>query len=324
MARLSRFFPVSDRLSGYIPDLPTPFEANGNIDWGALEAHCLRMIRAGARAVVVAETTGEASTLTADEHRLVVDFVTMILRGRAAVLAGASSNATSCAVALARQAEAAGADGIVAVVPYYNKPMQAGILAHFRALAEATRLPIIIHDAPARTARALADETVVVLATDPQFIGMCDGAGDPARPVRLRRRVRPGFRLLAGDDASAMAYVAQGGDGCVSQAANLVPALCQHLHADAHWGETSLAATVRVDIAALCALLAEDGAPAALKYALHLQGAMTATVRRPLVEPSGATKSELRSLLGRLLADQPGGELRTAATPPVRVAARPS
>src|SRR5580704_7753722 len=139
------------RLTGYAPALPTPFEADGNVDGAAFELLCERQIQEGATALVVCGTTGEAPTLSRAEHERIVRMAVGVARGRVPVIAGAGSNATSQAIDLARDAEAAGADAVLAVVPYYNKPMQAGMYAHFRAIADAMGLPIILYDVPSRT-----------------------------------------------------------------------------------------------------------------------------------------------------------------------------
>ena len=150
-----------------------------------------------------------------------------IARGRVRVIAGAGSNSTSQAIELTRRAEAAGADAVLSVVPYYNKPMQAGIHAHFRAIAVSTSLPIILHDIPSRTIRELSDDTLARLAKSAQFIGLRDGTADLTRPMRLRSLLPTGFRLLSGDDSTALAFVANGGDGCISLVSNVAPDLCQ-------------------------------------------------------------------------------------------------
>src|ERR1700736_5251019 len=173
-------------LAGYIPDLPTPFDDNGEIDLVAFEKLCERQIEADVSAIVVGETAGEASTLTPVEHDTIIRAAVEIARGRVRVIAGAGSNSTSQAIELTRRAEAAGADALLSVVPYYNKPMQAGIYAHFRAIAGSTTLPIILHDIPSPTIRELSDDTLARLAQSAQFIGLRDGTGDIARPLRLR------------------------------------------------------------------------------------------------------------------------------------------
>src|SRR5450755_4061940 len=203
-------------LAGYIPDLPTPFDEDGGLDLAAFTKLCERQVQAGVSAIVVGETAGEASTLTPAEHDSIVRAAVEIARGRVRVIAGAGSNSTSQAIELTRRAETAGADAVLTVVPYYNKPMQAGIHAHFSAIAEATALPIILHDIPSRTMRELADDTLTRLAQSKRFIGLRDGSGDVARPARLRSRLPPGFRLLSGHDATALAFLAAGGEGCIS------------------------------------------------------------------------------------------------------------
>jgi Dihydrodipicolinate synthetase family len=156
------------RFSGYAPALPTPFDDAGEIDVAALELLCLRQIEQGATALVACGTTGEAPTLDRAEHDRVVRAAVAAAQGCVFVIAGADSNSTSQAIELARDAEAAGADAILSVVPYYNKPTQAGMYAHFRAIAEATALPLILYDVPSRTVCGLADETVARLAELPR------------------------------------------------------------------------------------------------------------------------------------------------------------
>ncbi len=192
-------------LSGFIPDLPTPLNDRGEIDADAFGRLCRRQIAAGATALVVGETAGECATLEPAEREQLVRIAAGIARGRARIIAGAGSNATDRAVAFAQAAEAAGADAVISVVPYYNKPMAAGMTAHFRAVAAATRLPVILHDIPSRTVKGLPDETLLALAASPRFIGLRDGSGDIARLMRLRLQLPPGFRLLTGDDTTSLA-----------------------------------------------------------------------------------------------------------------------
>src|ERR1700732_2008296 len=228
-------------LAGYIPDLPTPFDEDDRIDLTAFAKLCERQIEAGVSAIVVGETAGEASTLTPAEHDCIVRAAVGIARGRACVIAGAGSNSTSQAIELTRRAEAAGADAVLSVVPYYNRPMQAGIHAHFRAIADSTALPIMLHDIPSRTNRELSDDTLARLAESKQFIGLRDGTGDIARPPRLRSLLPSGFRLLSGDDATALAFIANGGDGCISQISNVAPDLCRVIFAGCRQGRVAAA-----------------------------------------------------------------------------------
>src|SRR5262249_13056734 len=156
---------------------------------------CERQFAAGVTAIVVCETAGEASTLSPDEQTLLIRAAAEVAHGRVRIIAGAGSNSTQQAIELTRRAEAAGADAVLSVVPYYNRPMQAGIEAHFLAIADATELPVILHDVPARTNRELADATLVRLAQSGQFIGLKDTTGDVARVARLKQRLPAAFRL---------------------------------------------------------------------------------------------------------------------------------
>ena len=174
------------KLSGYAPALPTPFADDGNINVAAFEQFCDRQVRAGATALVVCGTTGEAPTLRPAEHSTLIQIAVAAARGRVPVIAGAGSNSTSHAIELTRDAEAAGADATLSVVPYYNKPTQAGLYEHFSAIAQSSGLPMILYDVPSRTVCGLADETIARLAKLPNIIGLKDATGDVTRPTRLR------------------------------------------------------------------------------------------------------------------------------------------
>ena len=286
-------------LVGYIPDLPTPFDEAGAIDLAAFAKLCERQIQAGVSAIVAGETTGEAATLTPVEHDTIIRTAAEIARGRVRVIAGAGSNSTSQAIELTRRAELAGADAVLSVVPYYNKPMQAGIDAHFRAIANSTALPIILHDIPARTIRELSDDTLAKLAQSRQFIGLRDGTGDLARPMRLRSVVPLEFRLLSGDDATALAYFANGGDGCVSAVSNVAPELCQVIFSSCRQGRLQSARYLQNRLTRLSALLAKES-PAALKYALSLLGLMRPNTRLPIVELADTAKAEIASAIAEI------------------------
>ena len=279
-------------LAGYIPDLPTPFDEAGAVDMDALARLCERQIAAGVPAIVVCETAGEVSTLTPAEQESIIRAAVKLARGRVRIIAGAGSNSTSQAIELTRRAEAAGADAVISVVPYYNKPMQAGIHAHFQAIADATALPIILHDIPSRTLRELADDTLARLAESKQFIGLRDGSGDAARPLRLRSRLPASFRLLSGDDATALPFLAAGGDGCISMMSNVAPDLCRAIFLNCQHGRLQSARHLQSRLAPLTAALARES-PAALKYALCLLGYMSPATRLPLVELDDLAKAEV-------------------------------
>ncbi len=288
-------------LAGYIPDLPTPFDSAGELDLGAFRQLCERQIAAGATALVVGEVTGEDSTLSAAEHSALTRVAVRASRSRAAVIAGIGSNCTSTAIELSRHAEADGADAVLSVVPYYNKPTQAGLHAHFSAIAEATRLPIILHDVPSRTVRELSDDTVAQLSQSAQFVGLKDATGDISRSQRLRALVRPGFRLLSGDDATAPAFLVHGGDGCISVTANLIPELCQDLyHRCCAEGDLKAARALAVQVGRLTAELLREPPSASIKYALSLFDLMTPDVRLPLIELSDTAKAAITEVIPAL------------------------
>jgi 4-hydroxy-tetrahydrodipicolinate synthase len=286
-------------LAGYIPDLPTPFDQAGEIDLAAFADLCERQIEAGVPAIVAGETAGESSTLTPSEHQTLIRAAVDIAHGRVRVIAGAGSNCTSHAIELTRDAEIAGADAVLSVVPYYNKPMQSGIYAHFRAIADNTGLPIILHDIPARTVRELSDDTLAGLAESTQFIGLRDGTSDITRPLRLRTQLPPGFRLLSGDDATALAYVANGGDGCISLISNVTPDLCRMIFSSCRQGRLQSARYLQSRLAPLTASLTRES-PAALKYALCLLGFMSPDTRLPIVELDEAAKAEVANALAEI------------------------
>jgi|HubBroStandDraft_6_1064221.scaffolds.fasta_scaffold61746_2 4-hydroxy-tetrahydrodipicolinate synthase len=288
-------------LSGYTPAIPTPFKPNGEVDIVALERYCDWQIKEGARALVVCGTTGEAPTLTEAEHDTIVRAAVAASRTRVPVIAGAGSNSTVHAQALARDAERAGADAILSVVPYYNRPTARGLYEHFIATLDAASLPVILYDVPARTGCALPEETIVRLAQHPQCIGLKDAAGDPTRALRLRAKLGPQFRLLCGDDALALAYLAHGGDGCISVTSNVAPRLCRAM--DDAWNEGKVRECQRLMamILDLTRVLFREASPAPVKCALELRRLMSGWVRLPLCEVTKPTKYEISSVLAEVL-----------------------
>ena len=291
--------PVS-RLSGYAPALPTPFDAEETIDAPAFERLCDLQLANGATALVVCGTTGEAPTLSPEEHKTLIRIAVRQARGRIPVVAGAGGNATAHAIELTRDAEAAGADAVLSVVPYYNKPTQPGLYAHFRAIAESTGLPVMLYDVPSRTACSLADETIARLAEIPNIVGLKDAAGDPTRPVRLRPLVGTNFRLLSGDDALALAYLAHGGDGCISVTSNVVPGLCRNMFLAWKQGQSERAQRLAGSIAQLTAALFRETNPVPVKHALALLGLIFPKVRLPLVGLGERSYAELKQVLFRM------------------------
>jgi 4-hydroxy-tetrahydrodipicolinate synthase len=288
-------------LSGFMPAVPTPFTADDRIDFPAFERFCDLQIRGGATALVVCGTTGEAPTLSDDEYRELIVAACQVARERVPVIAGAGSNATTHAIALSRAAQAAGADALLSVVPYYNKPTQAGIQAHFRAIADSVGLPIILCDVPSRTVVSLADATVGRLAAHPRIVGLKDATGDISRCERLRPLVPDRFRLLSGDDATAPAFLAQGGDGCISVTSNIAPGLCRVLCDELTGRRLTEAHRLAKPFAALTAALACSVNPVPVKYALGLFGLMSPRVRLPLVELGSQHRDEVVRVCRKLI-----------------------
>ena len=285
---------------GSMAALPTPYRL-GRVDLQSLEALCHRLVERGTAALAPCGTTGEGSLLTPEEHRQVVETTVTAAAGRVPVIAGASSNNTQVALELARAAEDAGAAAILAVTPFYLKPSQAGIVAHFRSIHDAVGIPVILYDVPARTGCALDDVTVRRLAELPRVVGLKDATGDIARVTRLRRRLGPQFLLLSGDDASQAAFRVAGGDGCISVTANVTPALCTALHRACDEGLEGDIQWQHQLLAPLHAALFLEANPIPLKRALSRMGLMGDSLRLPLTPLSPELDRKLSQALDAVL-----------------------
>jgi 4-hydroxy-tetrahydrodipicolinate synthase len=300
------------RCHGSSAALPTPYRL-GRVDFAAFEALCHRLIARGTAALAPCGTTGEGSLLTPEEHRQVVATAVAAAAGRVPVIAGTGSNNTLVALELARAAEAAGATALLAVTPFYLKPSQAGIIAHFRAIHDAVGIPVILYDVPSRTGCALDDVTIKRLAELPRIVGLKDATGDIPRVSRLRRRLGPEFLLLSGDDASQAAFRATGGDGCISVTANVAPALCAALHracddrmtGDIEWYDQVLAP--------LHAALFLEANPIPLKRALCRLGLMGDSLRLPLTPLSPEFDKKLAQVLEAVMPTEEKEAQRFAA-----------
>jgi 4-hydroxy-tetrahydrodipicolinate synthase len=288
------------RLHGSCVALPTPF-CYGTVDFLALEALCNRQIDAGTTALVPCGTTGEAPLLTAAEQQRVVEATVAAAAGRVPVIAGAGSNNTHTAVELARSAEQAGAQALLCVTPYYLKPTQTGLIAHFKAIHDAVDLPIILYDVPSRTACPMADVTIKRLADLPRIVGLKDATGDIPRVKQLRRRLGDRFILLSGDDASQAAFRLAGGDGCISVTANVAPALCAALQEACDRRDVDALAHLEAILAPLHAAMFLESNPIPVKRALHRMGFMVDGLRLPLTPLSPAADVQLAEVLRAVL-----------------------
>ncbi len=283
-------------LKGSMTALVTPFR-NGAVDEAAFQRLVDRQVKAGTSAVIPAGTTGESATLTHDEHRRIISLAVEAANGRATVMAGAGSNSTAEAIELARFAEKAGADALLTVTGYYNKPTQAGLVAHFTALHEATRLPIILYNVPGRTVANLSVETIGVLSKLPRIVGVKDATGDLARVALQRLASGPDFIQLSGEDMTAVGFNAMGGVGCISVASNVAPDLCAQMQAATLDGDFKKAVSYQDRLAPLHDVLFAETSPGPVKYALSLMGLCSDELRLPLVSPSEPTKARVRIVL---------------------------
>jgi 4-hydroxy-tetrahydrodipicolinate synthase len=275
---------------GSMPALVTPFTADGELDLDTLNKLVEWHIEQGSHGIVPVGTTGESPTLTHDEHRLVVEEVVRIAAGRVPVIAGAGSNATREGVGLIRHAAEVGADAALVVTPYYNKPTQAGLIAHYTALAEAVDLPIIIYNIPGRSVIDMTPETMGVLAKLPNIIGVKDATGKLERVSQQRITCGPDFIQLSGEDATALGFNAHGGVGCISVTANVAPKLCAEFQEATLRGDYAAALDYQDKLMPLHhAIFVEPGLVGA-KYAMSRLGLCDERVRLPLVPLTEPTR----------------------------------
>ena len=282
--------------------LVTPFTAAGAVDEKRFRALVERQIAAGVRLLVPCGTTGEAATLTASEHEQVIALTVETARGRAKVLAGAGSNATAATVDRARAARAAGADALLLVAPYYNKPTQLGLVAHFRAVAQAVGdAPIVLYNVPGRTASNLAAATTLALAREVEnIVGVKEASGDLGQIMAILRDRPAGFRVLSGDDAVTLPLIALGADGIVSVVSNEAPDLMANLAESALRGEWEAARGLHYRLLPLMEANFLESNPGPVKAALAAMGLLEEHFRLPLVPVQEQTRARVRALLGTL------------------------
>jgi 4-hydroxy-tetrahydrodipicolinate synthase len=281
---------------GSIVALITPFR-NGAVDEKAFQAFVDWQIDQGTHAVVPCGTTGESPTLSHGEHKRVVELCIEVAKGRVPVIAGTGSNSTDEAIDLTRHAKQAGADAALIVTPYYNKPTQEGLYQHYKALNDAVELPILIYNIPARCVVDMSVATMARLAKLPNIVGMKDATMDLARPLRTRAAIGEDFSMLSGEDVTVMAFMAQGGDGCISVTANVAPRACAEMHDAWQKGEAAQAMRINTRLAPLHDALFVETSPAPVKYAASLLGKSTPEVRLPLVAASLEAQEKVRGAM---------------------------
>lgn len=283
-------------IKGSMPALVTPFK-DGALDLDTLKNLVEWHIEQGSSGLVPVGTTGESPTLSHEEHETVIETVVKAARGRVPVIAGAGSNNTTEGIRLIRFAETAGADAALVVTPYYNKPTQGGLIAHFTAMHDACSLPIIIYNIPPRSVVDMSPETMGRLSALPRIIGVKDATGKLERVSQQRMTCGPDFIQLSGEDATALGFNAHGGVGCISVTANVAPKLCAEFQAATLAGDYKTALAYQDRLMPLHeAIFIEPGLVGA-KYALSVLGLCTPDVRLPLVGLTDATKDRIKAAM---------------------------
>ena len=285
-----------DRLSGSIPALVTPFKG-GEVDMDTLKKLVDWQIEQGSTGLVPVGTTGESPTLTHEEHEAVVEAVVKFAAGRVPVIAGAGSNNTVEGIRLIRHAEKVGADAALVVTPYYNKPTQAGLIAHFTALHDCCTLPIVIYNIPGRSVVDMTPETMGKLAALPRIVGVKDATGKIERVSQQRAACGADFVQLSGEDATALGFNAHGGVGCISVTANVAPRLCAEFQAATLRGDYATALKYQDLLMPLHEAIFLEPGLAGAKYGLSLLGRCTEEVRLPLVGLTDGTKARIRAAM---------------------------
>jgi 4-hydroxy-tetrahydrodipicolinate synthase len=276
-------------ITGSIVALVTPMHDDGSVDYDALRSLIDWHIAEGTDCIGVVGTTGESPTVTVEEHCEIIRVAVAHAAGRVPIMAGAGGNATAEAIELTRYAKEVGADCSLQVVPYYNKPSQEGMYRHFRAVAEAVDLPVILYNVPGRTVADLQHDTVMRLAQVPGIVGIKEATGHIERAAWLIRHAPEGFNIYSGDDGTAVALMLLGGHGNVSVTANVAPRLMHELCRAAIDGDVRSARAIHLKLLALHRQLFCEPSPAPTKWALSTMGRCRPTVRLPLTEltPSG-------------------------------------
>lgn len=276
--------------------LITPFR-DGTVDEAALRKMVNWQIESGTHGLVPVGTTGESPTLTEAEHKRAIEIVVEEAAGRVPVIAGAGSNNPQEAVEYSRHAQAAGADAVLSVAGYYNRPNQEGLYQQFKMIHDAIDIPVVIYNIPPRAIVDVLPETMARLAELPRVVGVKDATGDLSRISMERMVIEGDFSYLSGEDMTAMAYNANGGNGCISVTANVAPALCSQLHEACQAGDFAAALAIQDRLAPLHKALFAEPSPCGVKYAASLLGLCEETARLPIVEMSAEGKANVKAAL---------------------------
>jgi 4-hydroxy-tetrahydrodipicolinate synthase len=288
--------PAKTSFRGSFTALVTPFE-NGKVDEKAFRALVSWQVAEGTHGLVPVGTTGESPTLTHDEHHKVVEWCVEEARGRVPVIAGAGSNSTREAISLAQHAEKAGADAVLVVTPYYNKPTQEGMYQHFKAINDAIGIPIIMYNIPGRSVIDMSTETMKRLYELKNIAGVKDATANIVRISQQRMELGADFNQLSGEDATTLGYMAHGGHGCISVTSNVAPRLCSEFQSACLAGNYAAALKFQDQLLPLHVNLFIEASPAPAKYALSLLGKCSDEARLPIVPLSDNAKAAVRSAM---------------------------
>ena len=284
---------------GSIPAVITPF-IDDEVDYNSLVKVLNFLIDNGSHGLVPCGTTGESPTLSHEEHKKIIEETIKIADKRVPVIAGTGSNNTLEAVEYTAHAENSGADAALIVTPYYNKPTQSGLYEHFKTIVDKTNIPIIIYNIPGRSIVDMTIETMIELSKLKKIIGVKDATNDLFRPLLTRKKMQNDFCFLSGEDGTALAYLAQGGHGCISVTANVAPKLCSDLHSAWQSGDISKAQEINLKLSSLHNSLFIESSPGPVKYAASLLGLCNEKTRLPLTEIKDDTKKLVESCLKEL------------------------
>ena len=284
---------------GSIPAVITPFVDN-EVDYESFVKVLNHLIDNGSHGLVPCGTTGESPTLSHEEHKKIIEETIRISDKRVPVIAGTGSNNTLEAIEFTHHAKKSGADAALVVTPYYNKPTQSGLYEHFKTIANKIKIPIIIYNIPGRSIVDMSIETMIELSKIENIIGVKDATNDLFRPLLTRKKIQNEFCYLSGEDGTALAYLAQGGNGCISVTANVAPKLCSEMHFA--WQESNItkAQEINLKLSSLHDALFVESSPGPVKYAASLLGLCNEHTRLPLSQIKDDTKKVVKNCLQEL------------------------
>jgi len=284
---------------GSIPAVITPF-SNNEVDYNSFEKVISFLIEKGSNGLVPCGTTGESPTLSHTEHKKIIEETIRINDKRIPIIAGTGSNNTSEAIDFTTHAEKVGASAALVVTPYYNKPTQSGLYNHFKAIADSVKIPIIIYNIPGRSVVDMTIDTMVKLSKKENILGVKDATNDLFRPLLTQTIMKKNFCYLSGEDGTALAYLAQGGHGCISVTANVAPHLCSQMHQAWREKDIEKSQNINLKLAKLHETLFIESSPGPVKFAASLIGLCNADTRLPLVDIQESTKVKIKECLEEL------------------------